>query len=484
MRVLFYPRPWTVDLYLAVEDHWRRGGDGIAVRYITQHQETVGQLRRAGRDALYLPEEVRREQVGDPREVLESFEERHEAVTVPLMRMLMAERYFSRRPRAWQFEQLAKYVTVLERLFADFRPQLMVGDLVDLMPVWLAHEIAPVFGCQPVGLAPSTLPAARLLMLEGHTRVPGSRERYEVLRGRGLGAGEVAGAQELQATVRGEGTRIDYLATHRDWGDLLRRFLNGGLIVRHGGFVIQQWRERLSGNWFVQPNPILEAGLRPFRSLRARIADSRLVADALPQRPFVFFPLHYEPEANLLVHGSYFENQLEVVRNLARSLPVGWDLVVKEHPQMRGRRDLGFYRRLRRVPNVRLVPAAVRSNVLIKHARMVAVISGTPGLEASLLGKPVIMFGDFPWDYAPTVHRVRALSDLPALIRAAADAELAPDHPDVLAFGASWDASLPRGRYYRHRGYDWLEPANVEQIADALQQVIDRPEQDLLSPVP
>lgn len=484
MRVLFYPRPWTVDLYLAVEDHWRRSADELAVRYVTQHQETVRQLRRAGREAVYLPGVVRREQVRDPREVLESFEKRHEAVTVPLMRMLMAERYFSRRPRGWQFEQLAGYVTVLERLFAEFRPELMVGDLVDLMPMWLAHEIAPVFGCQPVGLAPSTVPAGRLLMLEGHTRVPGSRERYEGLRGRDLGAEDMASVKEIQATISGEGTRIDYLPTHRDWGDLLRRLLNGALITRHGGFVIQQWRERLSGNWYVQPNPLFEAGLRPVRALRARIADSRLVADELPRRPYVFFPLHYEPEANLLVHGSYFENQYEVVRNIARSLPVGWDLVVKEHPQMRGRRALRFYRRLRRIPNVRLVPAAVRSNVLIKQARVVAVISGTPGLEASILGRPVIMFGDFPWDYAPTVHRVHALSELPTLIRSAADAVLSPDHPDVLAFGASWEASLPRGRYYRHRGYDWLEPANVEQIADALKKVIDRNVKDLSTPVP
>jgi hypothetical protein len=45
----------------------------------------------------------------------------------------------------------------------------------------------------------------------------------------------------------------------------------------------------------------------------------------------------------------------------------------------------------------------------------------------------------------------------------------------VLAFAASWDASLPAGRYYRHRGYDGLEPSNVARIAAALESRLPGP---------
>ena len=75
-------------------------------------------------------------------------------------------------------------------------------------------------------------------------------------------------------------------------------------------------------------------------------------------------------------------------------------------------------------------------------------ISSTAGLEAALVGKPVLIFGDYPWDYAPSVRRAEALAQLPRQLRELAANPLGVDHPDVLAFGASWDRSLPRGRYF------------------------------------
>jgi hypothetical protein len=73
---------------------------------------------------------------------------------------------------------------------------------------------------------------------------------------------------------------------------------------------------------------------------------------------------------------------------------------------------------------------------------------------------------------APTIQRVADTLTLPEIVVTAAGQQLGPDHPDVLAFAAAWDASLPPGRYYRHRGYDWLEPENVSLIATALENVV------------
>ena len=60
------------------------------------------------------------------------------------------------------------------------------------------------------------------------------------------------------------------------------------------------------------------------------------------------------------------------------------------------------------------------------------------------------------------------LVELPDLVLSAADSTLGPDSREVLAFAASWDQALPKGRYYTHREYDWLEPENLGRIADAL----------------
>jgi hypothetical protein len=109
--------------------------------------------------------------------------------------------------------------------------------------------------------------------------------------------------------------------------------------------------------------------------------------------PFVFFPLHFEPEVSLQVFGRPFQNQIEVIRNLALSLPAGMNLLVKEHPRSLGFRPYGYYRRLLEIPNVRLVDPLLSTHLVIRHATLVAVISGSTGFEAAILGKPVITFG-------------------------------------------------------------------------------------------
>jgi hypothetical protein len=348
-----------------------------------------------------------------------------------------------------------------------------VGDSPDIAPAWLAYAMAPRHESRAIGLMPSTLPPGRLLMLRDHREIPGARDRYEDLRRTGLSQEQEAAARRLQAIVLGSGTTLDYLQ-ERDWARFLKRIARGTTIREQAQFAWWQLRERRAGNWFVQPNPVVYAALGRARALRARAADSRYLNEKLSGRPYVFFPLHYQPEATTLVHGSYFENQRETLRNLSRSLPVGWDLVVKEHFYMRGLRKLRFYRRLRDLHNVRLVPFSVPTNHLLGRAEVTAVIASTCALEAALIGRPVLMLGDYPWDYAPTIHKVGPLSELPQSIRAAAGSALGVDHPDVLAFAASWDASLPEAKYYTNRQYDWLEPDNVRRLADALAGALTR----------
>ena len=380
----------------------------------------------------------------------------------------MSERFFARSDRSWQLDQLVRHALFFEQLFDEFKPELLLGEAADIMPAWLAYDMAPCHGCEPVGLIPSTLPPGRLLMLRRHDEVAGAKERYETYRRRGLRADEAASARELQAIVLGQGTELDYLPPSRERLDFVRRLVNGEIVRGHLSGSIWRLREHRVGNWFLQPDPFVHRLSQPFRAVRAKFADWRYLSDPPGSRPFLFFPLHFQPEASTLIHGSYFEDQIPVVRNLARSLPAGWELVVKEHFWMRGQRHLEFYRELRTIPNLRLLPFSVSTNKLIMEAEVVAVIAGTPGLEAALIGKPVLMFGDYPWDYAPTIHHAGALVELPRQIKALGSAGLSRDHPDVLAFAASWDASLPHGRYFTNRAYDWCEPENVRRIAEAV----------------
>ena len=78
-------------------------------------------------------------------------------------------------------------------------------------------------------------------------------------------------------------------------------------------------------------------------------------------------------------------------------------LVVKEHPRSAGVRPLSYYKKLLEIPNVVLVEPSASSHELVRKANLVTVITGNIGLEAAVLGKPVIVFGETDYLALPDI---------------------------------------------------------------------------------
>ena len=132
---------------------------------------------------------------------------------------------------------------------------------------------------------------------------------------------------------------------------------------------------------------------------------------------YAFFPVHYEPELALLLLSPFHFDQLAIIRQIARALPLHYKLYVKEHPAMIFRRSRKYYEELKKIPNVKLVPHTVSSFELAKNCNLMTLISGTAGWEASILGKPVITFGEVYYNALSFVKRAKALEDLPRLVK-------------------------------------------------------------------
>lgn len=135
---------------------------------------------------------------------------------------------------------------------------------------------------------------------------------------------------------------------------------------------------------------------------------------------FAFYPMHFEPEVSLQVFGRPFQNQIELVRTLALSLPVGVRLLVKEHPRSLGFRKESYYRNLLAIPNTRLVDPFVPTVDIVRRAKLVCVVSGSVGLEAVVLGKPLLVFGRALYRLLPATM-VREAANLNTLDREIAD---------------------------------------------------------------
>jgi hypothetical protein len=154
------------------------------------------------------------------------------------------------------------------------------------------------------------------------------------------------------------------------------------------------------------------------RMARARSALSMIQTSAEPpSTPYVLFGLHMQPESSIDVWAPYFSNQFRVIEILARSIPPTHKLMVKIHKSAVTNYSREQLDRMRSFPGVELVGPFADTRRFIEQADLLFSIQGTIGLEAALLGKPVIVLGDSPVNLFPSVSPIDKIVDLPDLVR-------------------------------------------------------------------
>lgn len=137
--------------------------------------------------------------------------------------------------------------------------------------------------------------------------------------------------------------------------------------------------------------------------------------------PFVFYPLHVEPEKTISIYAPFHTNQFEIIHQIAKALPINCKLFVKEHPHQiyydYGPKTTSFYESIRELPNVRLIHPSVSSKELIQRCSLVVTITGTVGLEAQFYGKPVIVFARPIYSSLSSVHKLNSYEELSDAIK-------------------------------------------------------------------
>ena len=181
-------------------------------------------------------------------------------------------------------------------------------------------------------------------------------------------------------------------------------------------------------------------------------------------RKFVYFPLHYQPEASTLVCAPKYEKQAFFIDSWAKSLPADTMLYVKEHYAGLGSRDLQFYRDLQKYPNVALIDPWESSRKLIEGSIAVTTLTGTPGWEAMLLRKPVFLGGRIFFDNAPGVIQVPDVFDcyLEELAR-----WRRPTREDVIQYLCEYIRTLEPGNVNIDSPAA-LEPNNIKKVSESL----------------
>lgn len=158
--------------------------------------------------------------------------------------------------------------------------------------------------------------------------------------------------------------------------------------------------------WFARERYLLGNKNKFFEDIRGRDEE------------YVYFPLHLIPESTTLNKSPFYPNELSVIEAVSKSLPVGWKLYVKEHGAMIGERPLSFYNKLKKLTNVKLVRLDCYNDPKpwILKSKGVITLSGTSAFEASLCGKPSLMFGNAYFEVLDNITKVKSFEELPSLI--------------------------------------------------------------------
>ena len=155
------------------------------------------------------------------------------------------------------------------------------------------------------------------------------------------------------------------------------------------------------------------------KKIREDFISKKLLKEIKTEKPFVYFPLGVEPEANILISAPFFTNQIEIIRSVAKSLPPGYLLLVKENPAQTNRewRKISEYKEMLEIPNVRVIHPSVSKETLFKNSSLVITVAGSSGLEAAFYEKPSIVFSDTIYSILSSVTEVKEIEKLPDVIR-------------------------------------------------------------------
>lgn len=138
------------------------------------------------------------------------------------------------------------------------------------------------------------------------------------------------------------------------------------------------------------------------------------------ERPFVYLPLHFQPEASTNPMGGSFRDQSLMVEMLNAHLPDDTFIYIKEHQRKSGwlSRSEDFYKGLLALNKVRFIPRKFNTFALREHCCAVATVTGTAGFEAIFRGKPVLLFGYRFYQYASGVYNIRSSNDCQNAVQA------------------------------------------------------------------
>jgi hypothetical protein len=194
-----------------------------------------------------------------------------------------------------------------------------------------------------------------------------------------------------------------------------------------------------------------------------------------PKGHFVYYPLHMAPESMLDTWAPFYQNQLAFIAQLSLAIPANMAFVIKLHFSDPDNYSRHLLQQLMKLPRLHIAHPNAPGSAFIEKAALVFGIQGTTCLEAALLGKPVLIFGDSPYQHFPRTERAKRPEELFGQIRRMLELPPPTEEEVVEAYSAYM------ARYMPGRINDWnrpIESDELDRLADcfrALRSYLENP---------
>lgn len=409
---------------------------------------------------------------GAPADI-EWIRKREHELGISLQRMLTSDRHLLKGRTHAQIMRLAEVsLREIAAAYDRARPEFVFSEDISCFHSYLHFAIARERGIKFWCITSARLPYRLSVYSGGMQKWERLEQTLAELRKRGLTPDERRSAQEYVTKFRDRPVRPSGMVTRakKPGMELSDLATLKTAAVRYLG-------DRQDPT-AVGPVQAVEQRLR--RIARVAQADLRGVFEKpVDGEKYVLYPIHYQPEASTLVQAPMYLDQVNLLREMASSLPIDHRLYVKEHVSNRGRRPMEFYEQIKAIPAVRLLGPDEDTWTLIRNASVIAVITGTVGWEGLLFDKPVVSFGEVFFNLLPQVYRAgRACKDDWYRIFNDAATKHTPDPEAVLQMvSALQQASYPGFIGNPASFPEALEPENIENLTNALAAEVGLPAQ-------
>jgi hypothetical protein len=315
---------------------------------------------------------------------------------------------------------LVSIVTFLENVFKTQGVRAVVCQTADTLFSHVVFKVAKHLGIKIFAITPAWLlergAEGGYFTSNEFMESEGMIEEYRLMMGSSLSEADVLRVNSLVESIKSFQNKTPFIEKNRE---------------KNAGFTALSPNAKLQNLWGylklnARRNPNVEyTKISPIRKVKAnllRLWRKFLVrnmfgprhCDEIPDKS-IFYPFQYQPEQSTLSQGIFYANQIGLIENISKSLPLGYTLIVKEHPWGRGARPVWQYRHLTELYNVQFCDAP--SKEIIARVDAVIVISGTVGFEALLFEKPTIVLGRSFFTHCNLFFRANSAQELAAVLR-------------------------------------------------------------------